>query len=167
VRLLQCLLPKLRPSQHFGPSSPHLTAAKISLDPRPTLAYLPATLGRTTRVPAGKSNHRDCSAGPAPGAHAYQSAGVSAAICVPKLAWRPAHRRSSQQSCTARHTWMCAAPSNRSRNLRCPLPPSDPLFSGAFFARSPPSRRHPRVIRHSPAVRGSRGCQLAANREIR
>jgi len=94
------------------------------------MSYLPATLdtplgasGETNRAAKWQSPHlerpdkgRLC--GPL-GVHAGKEAGGEA--------W---------ESCTAaygRHAGCVAAPSNRSRNLRYPLPPSDRQLSGAFL----------------------------------
>jgi len=81
--------------------------------------------------------NRDCEQGLHP-ERSPQKRGVSAGRLATMLAWRPVDRR-MLQSHAARHTRKCAAPSNRSRNPRSPPPPSDPLFSGAFFMRVPQS----------------------------
>ncbi len=105
---------------------------KINLDPLRTLAYVPRHAWPRLALGRAGSTNRDCWQGLHP-EHSPQKRG-SAGRLATMLAWRLADRR-MLRSHSARHTRKCAAPSNRSRNPRRPSPPSDPLFSGAFFMR--------------------------------
>jgi hypothetical protein len=104
---------------------------KINLDPCWALAYVPRHAWPHRKLGRAESTNCDC-LGPASGACATarrlcgpsdEEAGMDAGRIVGK-----------HQSHTARHTRMCVAPSNRSRNPRNPLPPSDRCFRGLFYA---------------------------------